>query len=440
MPDRDMKSPPPSGHPWRWVPSLYFAEGLPLVVISTVSVILYKKMGISNSSIAFWTGLLYLPWVLKGIWSPAVDVLRTKREWIVTTEFVMGTAFAVVAILLPGKFFFPATIAAFWLAAFFSATHDIAADGFYLLGLDKHQQVWFCGIRNTFYRLAVITGQGLLVMSAGFFEDKMSSIATAWMTAMLILAGGYLLLAAYHLLTLPRPDMDHAVKVGDGSIKPNPAAAFLASFKSFFTKPGVWGAVAFLMLYRLGESQLVKLASPFLLDPGDAGGLALDTGQVGFVYGTVGVSALTIGGLAGAFLAARFGLKKCIWGMACAINLPNLVYIYLANAAPDNLFIINACVALEQFGYGVGFTGYMLYMVYFAEDSEYKAAHYAVMTGFMALGMMLPGMAAGWIQERIGYANFFIWVMISTLPGFLSLLLIRIDPGFGRKQAVISSE
>jgi len=611
-------------NPWAWVPTLYFAEGIPYIIVMTVSVIMYKRLGISNADIALYTSWLYLPWVIKPLWSPVIDILKTKRYWIVIMQLIVGAGLAGVAFTIPVPNFFRYTLAFFWLLAFSSATHDIAADGFYMLGLTKHEQAFFVGIRSTFYRFAMLTGQGLLVILDGHFEtstglppvdikvyskpdisavnifspdsviiaiqqgeqrivpekqtlniaisviekkyadslillinqwninhgfysddktkktdikrkaswwkkhisnnlenflknhfspdkdlvtgvfpgnigfsyfhlfrppekgreiivnfgrekgdksilliegnrfvfndtnwnvpayfiiqldpklEKVSSasfkarsgnIPFAWAITFTILAVLFILFFIYHKFILPHPKSDISALEG----RDNRAGFFreyFTTFVSFFKKKEIGVILAFLLLYRLGESQLVKLASPFLLDAREFDGLGLTTGDLGLVYGTVGMLALTIGGLLGGFLAARNGLKYWIWWMIIAMNFPNFVYVVLSYLQPESLFLINIAVATEQFGYGFGFTAYMLYMIYVSEG-KHKTAHFAITTGFMALGMMIPGMISGWLQEIIGYQNFFIWVMICTIPGFIVLIFVKIDQEFGVKK------
>jgi len=605
---------------WAWIPSLYFAQGIPYVVVMLVSVIMYKRLGISNTEIALYTSWLYLPWVIKPLWSPFVDLLKTKRWWILTMQLMIGAGLGGIALMIPAPDFFKFTLIFMWLLAFSSATHDIAADGFYMLALNENDQAWFVGIRSTFYRLAMIAGQGLLIILAGYIEastglkpiqyslsssiesyssvpmhpdslvypesneqffhviysdglsiNGMSSktadslkkaanqwnmsngfipedvpvvmnsqgevskslwteyiseplegtirhlfgtepkvvdkskagsigyvyyklnqkpsegesivlnvgresgdvsiqlidgtrfefnaenwdkpaistiqldskldfvtkatfkgtsgnISLAWSITFFILFGLFIAFFVYHKFALPKPTND--ISMGSSS---SIIADFAKTFAEFFKKEKMGLAIAFLLLYRLGESQLVKLASPFLLDTKEVGGLALTTGEVGFVYGTVGVLFLTLGGISGGILAARDGLKKWIWPMLFAINLPNMVYIYLASTTPDSFLVINICVAIEQFGYGFGFTAYLLYMI-FISQGEHKTAHYAICTGFMALGMMIPGMISGWIQSIIGYENFFIWVVIATIPSFIVTKFLPIDSEFGKKK------
>ena len=604
--------------PWAWIPTLYLAEGLPYVAVNIVSVIMYKRMGISNADIALYTSLLYLPWVIKPIWSPLVDLLKTKRWWIVITQLVLALGFASVALTIPASFFFKITLAFFWLLAFASATHDIAADGFYMLGLNTNQQAKYVGIRSTFYRVATITGQGLLVILAGFLEsssgrepvsifveasphysktvlemprisnavagegdlyfilasdslqistqtvdkDSLSvlldsvrtsnirngfftvvekkakekgwwaesvsepfgvwirdnfgekrgpvaavtgsvavvpvmisgkpehgreivlntalkkgdksialiqgehlvfsetnwdkpaymvfqadaklnnytsvnyvglsgNIPMAWTVTFFVLTGLFLVFSFYHRFVLPKPDSDrpHEDLKASDVLK-----EFGATFASFFRKPQVGVALFFMLTYRFAEAQLLKLINPFLLDPIDKGGLGLTTGEVGLVYGTVGIIGLTLGGIIGGVAAAWGGLRKWLWPMTLSMLLTAATFLYLSFTQTDNLLIINVCVFIEQFGYGFGFTAYMLYLIYFS-DGKYKTAHYAICTGFMALGMMLPGMFAGWLQEQLGYNHFFLWVMICSVIPLIAVSLLKIDPAFGKKTA-----
>jgi PAT family beta-lactamase induction signal transducer AmpG len=418
---------PASPHPWRWIPTLYFSQGIPYVVAMTLSVIMYKNLKVSNTEIALYTSWLYLPWVIKPLWSPLVDMFRTKRFWIVTLQFVIGVAFALVAFTVPTEKFFQLTLAVFWLMAFSSATHDIAADGFYLLAMPQHQQAAFVGVRSTFYRLAMIAGQGGLVYLAGSLQEKTGDVTRAWTIVFLLLAAVFGAVAVYHLFALPRPAADHTVRHGEGGL-----AGFVAVFKGFFTKAHIGPTLAYLLLYRLAEAQALKLVTPFLLDGRDVGGLGLTTQQVGIVYGTAGVIALTVGGILGGIVISRHGLKRMLWPMILIMHTPNLVFVYLAVTQPGSLYLIGGALVVEQFAYGFGFTAYMLYMM-MAAEGENKTAHYAICTGFMALGMMLPGMAAGWIQDHLGYVNFFAWVCLATIPSFVATAFLKVDPAFGKK-------
>lgn len=592
-----------SRNPWSWIPTLYFAQGLPYVAVMTISVIMYKRLGISNTDIALYTGWLYLPWVIKPFWSPFVDIVRTKRWWTLAMQWIMAVALAGIAFAIPAPMFFQLTLAVFWLLAFTSATHDIAADGFYMLALTEHQQSLYVGIRSTFYRIATVAGQGLLVVIAGLIETssgldpiditvnadpsapfsktttewvddaeaglqgEMQFIASAprlniatshpsteeyqqyvadmrqkvltlnasggfygaegtqivenyngtaapnannigvvavklnkapkddetivlnfthksgdqsikmeqnaiparfefnaqnwnkpaylifevdgklqkgatatfrgasgniplaWMTVFLVLSAFFFAVALYHSWALPKPKADHSGKASDAAAI---VREFLATFKSFFSKPQIWAALGFMLLYRLPEAQLVKLINPFLLDPIDKGGLGLTTGQVGITYGTVGILGLTLGGIIGGIAAAKGGLRKWLKPMAWSMSLTCLTFVYLSYATDPSLLTINICVFIEQFGYGFGFTAYMLFLIYFSEG-RYKTAHYAICTGFMALGMMLPGMAAGWLEDTIGYRYFFIWTMICCAATIGICEFLKIDPNFGKK-------
>ncbi len=418
-------------NPWFWIPSLYYAEGIPFSIVMFASVVMYKGFGISNTDIALYTSWLYLPWVIKPFWSPIVDILKTRRYWIIATQLLIGAGLAGVALTIPTDNFFRHTLAVFWLIAFSSATHDIAADGFYISALSDHQQAWFVGIRSTFYRLAMITGQGLLVMFAGYLEVSTGSASIAWSMIFYLLAALFLILFAWHHFVLPKPAADvvrQALPL-QGVLKES-----AATFASFFRKKHIVRVLAFLLLYRFAEAQLAKLSAPFLLDVKAAGGLELSTGAVGLAYGTVGVLMLTIGGILGGMMAARHGLRRWLWWMVAAINLPNAVYIALAYLQPENLMFVNIAVGIEQFGYGFGFTAYMLYMIYVARGLH-STAHYAICTGFMSLGMMLPGMISGWLQEMLGYQHFFVWVLIATVPSFLVVSLVPLDREFGKRNS-----
>ena len=421
--------------PWAWVPSLYFAEGLPYVIVVNISLIMYKRLEISNADIALYTSWLYFPWVLKAIWSPFVDVLKSKRWWIVSMQLLMGAGLAGVAFTIPTTLFFQSTLAFFWLLAFSSATHDIAADGFYMYGMDESKQAYFIGVRSTFYRLAMIAGQGGLVYLAGkleemkLFGNEEASIPMAWALTFYVAAALFIIFSFYHKFSLPYPKEDQDKEVKSIS---NIFYDFWKTVVTFFAKKDILVILGMLLCYRLGESQLVKMASPFLLDKPEVGGLGLSTTEVGIVYGTIGVIFLTIGGILGGYAASRKGLKYWLWPMVIAINLPNLVYVYLSYALPDSFFLVCASVAVEQFGYGFGFTAYMLYQIYISEG-EHKTAHFAFCTGLMAAGMMFPGMISGWLQELLGYQHFFIWVIICTIPSFIMVKLIHVDPKYGIK-------
>lgn len=405
--------------PWTWIPTLYFAEGLPYIAVMSVAVIMFKRFGMSNTDIAFYTSSLYLPWTIKFFWSPFVDIIKTKRWWIITTQLLIGAGFGGIALSLPTSHWFQISMAFFWILAFSSATHDISADGFYMIGLDDRQQAFFVGIRNTFYRLAMITGQGLLVIFAGYLEKitppqlfgNIKHIPFAWCMTFLLMGLFFIFISLYHSKALPKPKAEHNDKKKSSK---EIFAEFIDTIKTFFSKKNSAIAILFLFFYRISESQLVKISSPFLLDSSKKGGLELSTSTVGTVYGIVGVIALIAGGITGGILISKGGLKKWILPMALLLNIPNLIYILFSYMQTPNLIFINCGIAIEQFGYGFGFTAYTMYMIEFAKG-PYKTAHYAFCTAIMAFGMMLPGMVAGKIADSLGYRQFFIYVMWTTI-------------------------
>ena len=414
---------------WWWVPTLYIAEGLPYKAVMTISTVMYKCLGISNTDIAFFTAWLYLPWVIKPFWSPFVDIIRTKRWWVLAMQWTIGIAMAAIAFTLPASGFFQTTLAVFWLMAFASATHDIAADGFYMLALSEHKQSMFVGIRSLFYRISMIIGQGALVIVAANVSEAWASPKAGWILVFGILAAFFAGTAIYHGAILPRP-------ASDTFRTPRSAhevlREFIDTFVEFFRKPQAVTAILFMLLYRLPEAQLVKMITPFMLDPIDKGGLGLTADEVGWVYGTIGVIGLMLGGIVGGLVAARNGLRHWLHPMAWSMSLTCLTFVYLAMAQPSAIWEVYACVFVEQFGYGFGFTAYMLYLIYFS-NGRFKTAHYSICTGFMALGMMLPGMSAGWIADTFSYTSFFIWTMICCVATIGVCYLIKVDPSFGKK-------
>ena len=417
--------------PWAWVPTLYFAEGVPYVAVMTISVIIYKRLGLSNEDITLYTSWLYLPWVIKPLWSPFVDMLRTKRWWIMAMQILIAAALAGVAFTIPGPFWLQGSLAFFWLLAFSSATHDIAADGFYMLGLEQHEQAYFVGIRSTFYRIATIFSSGLLVGLAGVLQVLTRSIAYAWSLVFYLIAGLFIALWLYHSWALPRPseDSNRIQKTAHDIMR-----EFWLTLVTFFQKPQVWVGICFMLFYRMPEGLLAKVSALFLIDSGKNGGLGLSDVEFGMVQGTVGVIGLTLGGILGGIAASRDGLKRWLWPMVMAITIPDLVYVYLSYALPSSLLVINICIFLEQFGYGFGFSAYMLYLIYYSQG-EHKTAHYALCTAFMALSMMIPGLFAGALQEYVGYQSFFLIVIACCALTYIVSSLLKIDPEFGKKKA-----
>lgn len=439
----------PSFHvksPWLWVPTLYFAQGIPYFIVNNISIMMFTKLGVPNGEMAFFTSLLYLPWTIKPFWSPFIDIIKSKRWWTLSMQVFMALAFILLALTLPhpdtntiaqGKTpisLFSFTLLLFILTAFASATHDIAADGFYMLALKTRDQAAFVGIRSTFYRLSSIFGQGVLVSIAGLLELSSQNIPAAWSITLGIAALLFCALTCYHLFAIPQPVTDRATLHSNHTQALDILREFRRTFSTYFTKEGVWTAIVFMLLYRLPEAFLIKMCMPFLVSSPEQGGLSLSTADVGVAYGTIGTASLTIGGVLGGWYVATHGLKKSLWLMTGCITFPCLAFVYLATFQPSSLWLISTAIAVDQFGYGFGFTAYMLYMIYFSEG-EFKTSHYAICTAFMALSMMIPGMFAGYLQEFLGYTGFF-WMVIVCCVATLavtSLIHSKINPQFGQK-------
>lgn len=427
--------------PWAWIPTLYIAEGLPYFAVNTLTVLMYVNLGISMTEMAFFTGWLYLPWVIKPFWSPFIDLIGTKRKWTILMQMAMAVCMGAIAFLLPTDFFFSATLAVFWILAFFSATHDIAADGYYMLELSPHEQAAYVGVRSTFYRIASVLGQGGLVILAGYLEKRFADVPKAWSMVFCLLSVFFLAVSLYHLKAMPVSPTDKPVA---GVTAKNILKDFCNTFVTFFKKPFIGSALAFMLLYRLPEALCVKLIQPFFVSPKQTGGLELTTSQVGFINGTVGVIALLAGGIVGGLAISRGGLKKWLWPMALSLTVPCIFYCFLAMWQPDNFLYISMAIFIEQFGYGFGFSAYMLYLIYFSQG-ESQTSHYAFCTAFMALGMMIPGMFAGWIYDYFvtvnflgadgpqGFVNFFWLVMLACGATFTVCKHVHISASFGRK-------
>lgn len=416
-------------NPWTWIPSLYFAEGLPYIIVITLSVVMYKQLGLGNTEVAYYTGWFYLPWLIKPFWSPFVDLLKTKRWWIVTMQLLMGAGMAGIAFTLPMEGYLQWTLAIFWLMAFSSATHDVAADGFYMMALNEGEQSFFVGIRSTFYRLATLTGQGgLLIVVDWLLRHHSDNAQQAWTDAFYGIAMLFIVVGVYHAWMLPRPKTDKLRGVAARDLW----SEFTHTFVTFFKKEGVVPALLFMLLFRFPEAQLGKMSIPFLMDPVTEGGLGLTLEQIGVIQGTLGPIGLTLGGILGGVCISRGGLKRWLWPMVWAISLPDIVYVYLSYVQPTNLGLISSCLFIEQLGYGFGFTAYMLFLIYYARGTH-ETAHYAIATAFMAAGMMLPGMLSGILQEMMGYQGFFIWIMACCTVTFAVSAFLKIDGEFGKK-------
>ncbi|MFV5692848.1 MFS transporter [Flavobacterium sp. LT1R49] len=412
--------------PWFWIPLLNFASGFPYAIIISVSVIMYKSLGINNEDIGVYTSLLYLPWVIKPLWSPFIDLYATKRKWFLAMQLVIAIAFLIVGLTIPMSNFFVLSLAIFWVAAFASASNDVASDGFYMLALAKEQQSFFLGIRSTFYRLSMLTANGLIVILGGFLEQKYGDKSKAWSYTMIIVALVMAFLTIYNFFTTPKAEETKITSETENK------QSFGVVFKTFFQKKQIGIVLAFILLFRLGESQLLKMLTPFLIDEKTKGGMGLTTEDVGIIYGTFGVTALVIGGILGGIAISKGGLGKWMLPMFLAMHLPIIGFILLSHFHPQSIFYVYATVIAEQFGYGFGFAAFMMYLIYVA-DGESKTSHYSIATGFMALGMMLPGMLSGFIQEYLGYGNFFIWVFLATIPGLILSRFLIFPSDFGKK-------
>ena len=431
--------------PWVWVPTLYFAQGIPYFIVNNISVMMFAKMGVPNGQMALFTSLLYLPWAIKPFWSPFVDIIKTKRWWTIAMQIIMSAAFVLLTLSMPHPepeliasgqtpiSLFTITLLLFAITAFASATHDIAADGFYMIALTQKNQAAFVGIRSTFYRLSSIFGQGVLVYIAGLIETNTGNIPMSWQITLLVTAVLFCGVTLYHTFFMPHPEVEKKPEAEKTSAKMI-MQEFGRTFVTYFTKPGLILAILFMLLYRLPEAFLIKMCTPFLVASRDVGGLGLSTENVGLAYGPIGVLFLTIGGILGGLYASKVGLKKSLWWMAAGMTLPCLTFVYLAECLPTNIVLISIAIAIEQFGYGFGFTAYMLYMIYFSEG-EFKTSHYAICTAFMAFSMMIPGMFAGYLQEMLGYALFF-WMVIACCVATVIITYFadrKIDPNYGTK-------
>lgn len=431
--------------PYFWVPTLYTAEAIPYAVVMTLSTIIYKNMGLSNTDLALYTSWLYLPWVIKPLWSPLLDAFKSKKWWILSMQTIIGVSLAGVAFTLNTAYWLQASLAFFWLMAFSSATHDIAADGYYILALNSHDQAFYVGIRNTFYRVGNILVQGILVMLYGwmtsgapfFSYGKLmpsldGKVALGWSIVLGTLSILFLLLASWHKKTLNHKEEDAKKSYSFSEVLSKTISEFAHTISVFFSKPQIIFAILFILFFRFPEAQLGKMAAPFMLDEIEKGGLGLATETVGFVYGTIGIIGLTVGGLLGGFAVSMHGLKKWLWPMVLFISLPDAVYILMSYTQCQNLYLINSCVFIEQFGYGFGFTAYTLYLVYFARG-ENSTSVYALCTGLMALGMMIPGMFAGKLCDTFGYQNFFLWVMGCCIVTVIVSAFVKVDADYGKK-------
>lgn len=420
-------------NPWAWIPTLYFAEGLPNIIVTGLSVVMYMQMGLSDAEVGLYTGWLALPWVIKPLWSPFIDLLKTKRWWVLTMQALIGASLAGIAFSIPTAFWFQATMCLFFLIAFCSATHDISADGFYMIELDDHNQAKYVGLRNTFYRLAIIFVNGMLVSLAGILQVVFrGQIRFTWALIFYGLAGLFIGLWLYHSRFMPRPKEDVHTKRTLTEVTSELKKMFITFFQKF-DRRGTLIVMLFLLFYRFPEALLNTMTKTFMLRNNYAGGLGLSPQEYGLANGTVGLIGLLLGGIIGGILVSRDGMKRWLWPMVCAITLPDVVYIYLSYSLNSNLVVVSSCLFIEQFGYGLGFTVLTLYMLYYSQG-KYKTSHYSICTGISYLGLMLPGMLSGYIKDMVGYRMFFIIVMVCCAITFAVTAFLKIDPDFGKKE------
>ncbi|MGE5621073.1 MAG: MFS transporter [archaeon] len=405
-------------NPAFWVTTLYFAEGLPFVAVATVSVLMYKNLGLPDSQIAFFTTLIAWPWTLKPLWGPLLEMFKTKKYFVVATQFIGGVAFGLLALTLPLEGFFKYSLVMFAIIAFNSATHDIAADGLYINVLSEKQQAAFIGWQGAFYNIAKVFSQGALVYIAGKLETS-AGVVHAWMIVMGIFGSVLLCLSLYHMKMLPAGN--RAAKVDN--IK-EAFSTFWDVVKTFFRKKNIWWGIAFIVLYRFAEGQAIKIVPLFLRTDRGHGGLGLSTSDIGIIYGVFGAAAFVLGSILAGYFTANRGLKRSLFILACFFNIPFAVYAFLAITAPQSFVIISLAVVFEYFGYGFGFVGLILFMMQQIAPGKYKMAHYAFATALMNLGFMIPSMISGYLSDFLGYRNFFIWVIIATIPSFLITWLV----------------
>lgn len=416
-------------NPWAWIPSLYFIETLPNMIASTLSKAFYSDMGISGGDVALYASIIYIPYFVKPLWSPFIDIFKRKRWWIVSMQMLLAIICAAIALLITSSHFVALTIGAFTLVSFVSATHDIAADGFYILALDSYTQSFFVGIRSTFSRLAMLFCSGALVAFAGVLETKLENTTLSWMIIFGICAVILLIAALYHKFILPKPASDHGEKhLNAGQIGKEFAGAFI----TFFKKPGIIVALFFILFYRFPEALLDMMKIQFIKDPTAVGGLGLDNVQLGVINGIYGTVGIILGGIIGGFAMSHYGLKKMLKPMALSMSVTCAGFLLLSSLGSPSMLMIKSCIFIEQFGYGFGFSAYMLYLLYFSRG-ESSTSHYAICTGFMALTIFLAGTCSGMIVNAIGYHNFFIFTMFCCILTIAAAFMVKVDSRFGKK-------
>lgn len=417
--------------PTLWVPTLYIGESLPFSAVMLLSVIMFKELGLSDAQITLYTGWLGLPWVIKPIWSPIIDTLRTKRWWVITMQMLMGVMLGLVAFTLPTPYWLQSSLALFMIVAFASATHDISADGYYILALSDKEQEFFVGVRNTFYRVGMVVGQGGLVMMVGKLQqgvagEWLSNVALSWSAAFMLVAIFMMLLSLYHSQKLPVVEnVAESTDGEDGLV--NALIGFRDTFTVFARKPHIISAICFILLFRLPEGLLTKIVPLFLTRTTAEGGLALSDVDFGLIYGTLGVIGLLGGGIMGGWAVSKWGLKRCLWPLVLSITLPDIVYVYLSSVPTDNLWLIGSCVCFEQIGYGLGFAAYTLFLVTFSRGERSTSVFSICTAGQYLGGVMIPGMVSGLISEELGYQQFFMLIMLFCLVTFAVTAAVKVE-------------
>ncbi len=401
--------------PATWVPTLYFAMGMPFVVLNMVCTLMYKGMGVSDAQITFWTSLIMLPWTFKPVWSPFLEIYKTKKFFVVLTQILTGLLFALVAFALHLPSFFAITIAMLAVIAMSGATHDIAADGTYMSVLSNEEQARWIGWQGAFYNIAKIAATGGLVYLAGSLI-KIFGVTKAWTFIMLIIAIIMVSIGIYHYFILPNPKKE--VQETPQSLSDS-LNELLKVFIDFFKKPHILYYIFFIILYRFAEGFVMKIVPLFLKAPRAEQGLGLTEQEIGLCYGTFGAAAFVIGSILAGYYIAHRGLKKSLFSLALVFNIPFIAYTLLAIYQPENLIWIGGGIVMEYFGYGFGFVGLSLFMMQQVAPGKHQMAHYAFASGIMNLGVMLPGMLSGLCSDILGYRRFFIFVLICTIPALL---------------------
>ena len=413
--------------PIRWIPSLYFVQGLQFFVVMLIAGLMFKNMGVANDLIARWTGLLGLAWAIKPLWSPFLELARSKKLIVVAMQFAGSAGLGLMAIALQLPMYFAASIAVLFLLAYASATHDIACDGLYMAALDAKAQAAYAGWQGAFFNASKFLTLGGLLVLAGYLEKKVG-VFNAWSTIFVLLGVLLAALASYNAYALPGTlNTEHADLTAASVLK-----TLREVIADFLLKPGIWIAILFIVLFRFAEGQVQTIGPLFLIEARDKGGLGLTTEQVGGIYGTAGTAAFLVGSILGGYFTAWLGLKRAMLVLILAMAVPNIVFYVLASALPSDLFHIGLAVSIEMFGYGFGFVGMILYIMQAVAPGKYQTAHYALGSGVMQLGFILSKTISGDIQIALGYQQFFLWTIACGVPALVLMFFVKMP---GKAQA-----